>query len=119
MEISVEMLKNSGGFVGAPVAKEISWKNGDETVTATTYVRRMSYKTVMDDALSAKRGIIDESLAIRIASCICDSAGNSVFTVEDITGKADPKRGPLSNELTMALLAAIAEVNSAGKLPKG
>ena len=38
-----------------------------------------------------------------------------MFTPGDITGEADPERGALDGNLTMALLAVIAEVNSLGK----
>ena len=38
-----------------------------------------------------------------------------MFTPDDITGDADPDRGPLDGNLTMALLQVIAEVNGLGK----
>ncbi|HEL8386196.1 TPA: phage tail assembly chaperone family protein, TAC, partial [Escherichia coli] len=50
------------------------------------------------------------SLAERIAGAVCDENGAPVFTVADITGEADPGRGPLDAGLAMALLKAINEV---------
>ncbi|HEL8054394.1 TPA: phage tail assembly chaperone family protein, TAC, partial [Escherichia coli] len=41
---------------------------------------------------------------------VCDENGAPVFTVADITGEADPGRGPLDAGLAMALLKAINEV---------
>jgi len=55
------------------------------------------------------------SLAGRIAASVCDEDGGPVFAVGDITGAADPERGALDGRLTVALLAAIFEVNNLGK----
>ncbi|MNE45132.1 hypothetical protein D3C80_1394040 [compost metagenome] len=58
-----------------------------------------------------------DGVAGRIAASICDEDGKPVFTPGDITGEADPERGALDGNLTVALLSAIAEVNSLGKTP--
>ena len=113
MKLSIDSLQAVGAFTGAPVEREIKWQQGDEELTATVYVRRLSYNSALEDLKSLSRKT--EAAAGRIASCICDENGNAVFTVEDITGEADPQRGPLNSELTFALLGVIAEVNSAGK----
>ncbi|PRW05730.1 hypothetical protein CSB88_6291 [Pseudomonas aeruginosa] len=44
-----------------------------------------------------------------------DEEGKPVFTPADITGEADPSRGALDGNLTIALLTVIAEVNNLGK----
>ncbi|MNG37302.1 hypothetical protein D3C84_1246060 [compost metagenome] len=54
-------------------------------------------------------------MAGRIAASICDAEGRAVFTPGDITGEADPERGALNGNLTVALLTVIAEVNNPGK----
>lgn len=113
MKLTLENLKQAGAFTGAPVEKEITWKQGGEELTATVYVRRLSYQAAVMD-LDVMRGKIDGAAA-RIATSICDENGNAVFTPQDITGEADPERGPLDGKLTMALLTAITEVNNAGK----
>lgn len=113
MQLSIDSLKETGSFTGAPVEKEISWKQGGDEYTATVYVRRLSYLSAKSDILASRKD--GDPLACRIAYCICDDKGEPVFTPEDITGDADPDRGPLDGNLTMALLAAIAEVNGAGK----
>jgi hypothetical protein len=41
--------------------------------------------------------------------------GEPVFTIGDITGDADPSRGALARDLTMALMRVIGEVNDLGK----
>lgn len=116
MQLSIESLKTMGAFTGAPVEKEISWKKGDEEFTATVFVRPLSYISTVSDLTSAhSKG---DPVAGRIAACICDSAGKPVFTPDDINGQADPERGPLDGNLTMALLAAIGEVNGLSGKPK-
>jgi hypothetical protein len=113
MIFSLDGLKEAGAFSGAPVKKDVSWEQDGEVLTATVYIRRISFKTFMADATC--KG--DESLfmAGRIASCLCDETGKAIFTVDDITGDADPQRGPLDYNLTKALADAIGEVNGMGK----
>ena len=113
MKLGIDTLQEAGAFAGAPVEKEITWDQDGGKVTATTFVRKMSYRSAVSDI---KVGIDNADLiAGRIASCICDENGKPVFTVGDITGDADPERGPLDHNLTVALLVAIAEVNNLGK----
>jgi len=113
MKLTLESLKKSGAFTGRPVEKEITWKQGDQQLTATVYVRPMGYHTATNDVM-AMGGKID-GVAGRIAASICDEEGKPVFTVADITGEADPERGSLDGQLTIALLVAIKEVNDLGK----
>lgn len=115
MKLTIDTLKQAGAFTGAPVEREITWKQGDQELTATVYVRPLSYMAAVSDlrALSGKA----DGVAGRIAASICDENGQPVFTPEDITGEADPERGALDGNLTMALLAVIAEVNNLGKTP--
>lgn len=113
MKLTLESLKEAGAFTGRPVEKEITWKQGDKVLTATVYVRPMGYQTATNDVM-AMGGKID-GVAGRIAASICDEEGKPVFTVADITGDADPERGSLDGQLTIALLVAIQEVNDLGK----
>lgn len=113
MELSIASLQSVGAFTGAPVQREITWESGAETYTATIFVRRLSYKSAIGD-IEAARDKTDP-IAARIAASICDAGGVPVFTPGDITGDADPARGPLDAALTWALLAAITEVNALGK----
>lgn len=113
MQLSIKNLQAAGAFMGAPVEKEIKWKQGDQEYDATVYVRRLSYQTAMSDIASV-RSKTDAS-AGRIAACICDAEGKPIFTAADITGDADPERGPLDHNLTMELLRVIGEVSSLGK----
>lgn len=116
MKLSLESLQQAGAFTGAPVEREITWKQGKQELTATVYVRPLSYLAAVSDlrALAGK----EDGVAGRIAASICDEQGKPVFTPEDITGEADPSRGALDGNLTMALLAVIAEVNNLGKTPR-
>jgi hypothetical protein len=113
MTLSIDSLKSMGAFTGAPVEKEIKWQQGEQSLSATVYVRPFSYKTAVSDITSHQQKT--DAVAGRIAASICDAAGKPVFTAADITGDADPERGALDGNLTVALLAAIAEVNSLGK----
>jgi len=106
MELNINSLQAAGAFTGCPVEKEIKWKQGDEELIATAFVRRLSYKSAVSDVFGK------DVIAGRIAACICDKDGKPVFTVEDITGESSPERGPLDHNLTIALLGAIAEVNN-------
>jgi hypothetical protein len=109
MKLTLDSLKESGSFTGAPVEKEITWKQGETELTATVYVRPLSYLSAISD-LRAIVGKAD-GVAGRIAASICDEDGKPVFRVEDLTGEADPERGALDGNLTMALLNVIGEVN--------
>lgn len=119
MKLTLDSLKEVGAFTGAPVEKEITWKQGDDEFTATVYVRRMSYNSAIEDmkALASKT----EVAAGRIASCICDENGKAVFTADDVAegpivnAETGERAGPLCSELTWELLSVIAEVNSEGK----
>ena len=105
MDLNIDNLKNIGAFTGAPVKKEITWKHGGDDITASVYVRRLSYQGAVDEISAAKNK--QDPVACRIASCICDAEGKPVFTPADITGESDPERGPLDGNLVLALLAAI------------
>ncbi|MBI46760.1 MAG: phage tail protein [Marinobacter sp.] len=110
MDLTLDALKDMGAFTGAPVEKEIVLKkDGNEEKTATVYVRKLSYYSAVSDikSLNAK----SDAVAGRIASAICDKEGKQVFAPGDITGEADPDRGPLNSEITMELLRVIGEVN--------
>ncbi|MDF2792760.1 MAG: phage tail protein [Pseudomonas orientalis] len=113
MKLTLESLKSVGAFTGRPVEKEIKWMQGDDELTATVFIRPLGYQAAISDvtALNGKH----DSLAGRIAASVCDENGAPVFTVADITGDADPQRGALDGRLTVALLAAIFEVNNLGK----
>ena len=113
VKLTVDSLKELGAFAGAPVEKEIEWNQGDEKFTAKTFIRKLSYRSAVADLTASARS--GDMVAGRIAACICDEAGKPVFEVGDITGEKDPVRGPMDHNLTIALLNAIAEVNSLGK----
>ena len=113
MKLTLDSLKSVGAFTGRPVEKEIKWAQGTDEFTATVFIRPLGYQAAVSDvtALNDKH----DSLAGRIAASVCDEHGKMVFTVGDITGDSDPERGALDGRLTVALLAAIFEVNNLGK----
>lgn len=111
--ISIDSLKTAGAFTGRPVEKEIEWQSNGETHKATVFVRQLSYATAVADIVAGVEKT--DAIAARIAASICDAEGKAVFTAADITGDADPERGPLCSSLTIALLSAIGEVNGKKK----
>ncbi len=113
VSLSVAGLQKAGAFTGRPVEKEVRWKQGDEELTATVYVRPLGFQAAVSDVLSATNK--HDGVAGRIAASICDESGKAVFTVADITGEAVPERGALDGNLSVALLMAIGEVNNLGK----
>lgn len=113
MQLTIDSLKQMGAFTGAPVERQITWNQGDKTLSATVHVRPLSYLSARSDLLAM--GGKGDAIAGRIAASICDANGEPVFTPADITGEADPDRGPLDGNLTMALLSVIGEVNGMGK----
>jgi hypothetical protein len=124
MDLTVDSLRASGGFTGAPVKKSIEWKQGGEGYQADVYVRKLSYHSAISDA-EAITGNGDLAAA-RIAHCVCDAKGSPIFKISDVTGLHDDgspvidddtgePRGSLSSALGTALLVAISEVNELGK----
>lgn len=121
--LDLESLYQSGGFAGAPVEREITFRVGGEEVTGTVWVRRLSYQTAVSDLKALSSG--EEVGAARIASSICDEQGNALYTVSDVTGVRDDgtpvldaegkPRGGFVDSLLNALWQAIAEVNGLGK----
>jgi hypothetical protein len=127
MKLTLDSLKKTGSFTGRPVEKEITWKQGGESLTATVYVRPLGYQAAVSDVLAA--GGKQDNIAGRIAAAICDEEGNTVFSPLDIThGPLDPvelekdpdstkRLGALDGNLTVALMVAINEVTNMGKTP--
>jgi hypothetical protein len=127
MKLTVESLRGSGGYSGAPVKKHIKWQVGDDEYDADVYVRKLSYKSAIIDAKAITEG--GDIAALRISHCIVDENGNQVFpSVSDVTGvnpdgspvmdEVDGEvvpRGSLGDSIANALFMAIHEVNPMGK----
>jgi len=112
-ELTIDGLIKMGAFTGAPIQKIITWKKGDTEFSAIVHVRLLSYHSTVAELNAFSKEHAD-AVAGRIAACICDVKGTPIFTPGDITGEADPERGPLDGQLTIALLTVIAEVNRLG-----
>lgn len=106
-------LDKMGAFVGAPVEKEIKFTLNGEEHRATVFIRALSYAAARAGMSAMVAG--GEVLAARIAASVFDADGKPVFTAGDITGDADPKRGPLAEPIVKALLDAIFEVSGLGE----
>jgi hypothetical protein len=113
MELSISSLKAAGAFVAAPVKKNIAWHAAGKLHEATIYVRQDSFHTLTQRWEEQREGA--DATSHRIASSICNEAGEAVFTTEDILGSEASGHGPLTAELTIALLAAIQQANGVSK----
>lgn len=116
---SIEALDKLGAFTPVGLAEEsIQWHQDGKDYQAVVYVRPLSFDSAVTDLINRPdQSDNPDAIARRIASSICNKAGEPIFTVGDITGQANPERGALSYALTMALLAAIGRVNKLGKVP--
>jgi hypothetical protein len=123
MSLDLQSLYKQGAFAGAPVKRDITFKVGGEEITGTVWVRRLSYRSAVDD-LKAVEGQ-EDLVAARIAHCIVDEDGSQLYQKHDVTGVYDDgspvldedgkERGGFVTTLIMALLEAIGEVNGLGK----
>lgn len=145
MQLSVDSLRATGGFSGAPVKREVTWRsfrtdeNGEplevddegnpitEEFTADVWVRRLSYKSAVNDVIAMSGD--GDIAASRISQCIVDESGAPIFKKSDITGVHDDgtpvmctdpdgverPQGEMMESLGIALLSAVAEVNRLGK----
>lgn len=113
MDLSIKALMAAGAFVAPPVKKEIQWHAGGELQKATIYIRQESYVELTERWKEQEKG--SDFFATRIAANILNKDGTPVFTVEDVLGSEATGHGPLSAELTIVLLNAIADANSASK----
>ncbi len=114
MKTTLESLMAAGAFSKAGLIEEtVKLANDDGEVEFTVFVRPLSYRSALSEIAASQQN--KDALAARIASSICDEDGRPIFTIEDITGEADPERGPLSNDMTIALLDAISRANGLGK----
>ncbi|HBX14045.1 MAG TPA: phage tail protein, partial [Leclercia adecarboxylata] len=43
MQLTLNNLKEAGAFTGRPIEKEITWKQGDDELTATVFIRPAGY----------------------------------------------------------------------------
>lgn len=113
MELSISSLKAAGAFVAAPVKKDIKWHADGKPQQASIYVRVDSFHTLTKRWEEQREGA--DATAHRIASSVYNEGGEPVFTVEDILGSEESGHGPLTAELTIALLAAIQQANGVSK----
>jgi hypothetical protein len=108
-QLNLDEIRGGGGFTPVTlVHKAIEWngKKFDVWVKPASYARVIHSLVYTDDL---------ERNARTIAEAIRDEDGDAIFTAADITGEADPERGALCEDLTLALLAAIGEVNAEKK----
>lgn len=125
-QLTLDSLRNTGGFVGGPVKKDIIWTNDEgQEFSAFVYVRRMTYVQMLE----GQDQTLEQRLFSRIAKYICGEDGAPLFTIEQIsgikedgtpvtTGKGKARRevGAFHPSLIQALVKAISEVSGLGKM---
>lgn len=118
MELSVEALLGAGGFVGAPVKKQIDWPPGDKM---DVYIKRPSYATAVE-SLQDTSGLSYEE--ILVLHCVTDNIGRPIFKRHHLTGfddngepvmNGDEPAGHIDPRLISALAIAIGEAAKPGK----
>lgn len=108
IKLEAGQLLNADNYIGPPVKKTIKWQRDGESFEADVFVRKLSYRNAVDDMAAME---LDDRLARRVALCICDETGQPIMTAADVTGTADPSRGPMCRELFIALVNVVGEVN--------
>lgn len=106
MKLTIDGLREVGGFAGQPVHKTIEWiqiddEGNEHTLTAETFIRRDSCSSFERQSRAFSEG--REMIATRIASNVCDDTGAQIFTYEQAMD--------LRDSLSAALFKAIVEVN--------
>ncbi|SUO95268.1 phage tail assembly chaperone family protein, TAC [Suttonella ornithocola] len=115
------LLKLSDALLtGAPVKKEIRFIDGvsGEEVTADIYVKQLGIaqaRSLMAIYSTQAKGEeaelqADKQLARTIAQAVTDEKGEPLFSADDVL--------KFKQDLILALLAAIAEINDPKNLPK-
>lgn len=88
MNLSIDSLKEMGAFTGAPVKREITWEQGDKQLTATVFVRPLSYLSAKSDLLAM--GGKGDAVAGRIAASICDAEASQCSPPRTSPAKPTP-----------------------------
>lgn len=107
MSATIAELQALGAFAGRPEKRDITFNVNGEPKTLTFYIRKAAYNTVTTQWRPENQG--KDAIALRLASYVCDENDAPVFSFDDVVGTAE--RGPLIETLTIALFAAIGEVN--------
>lgn len=106
MQLTLDKISELGGYVGAPVKREVKWLSEAGEQIAHVYVKLESYETAMAELEGRKQDIpywINKFLVHLV-----DDAGNHVFTdPKQITGDPETGKGKLRSSLFFALVNAI------------
>lgn len=108
--LTVERIKETGSYVGAPVDKEIEWVSRDgKKHSALITVKLSSYETSLQEFTLRNEG--EDVLVSRVISSVIDEKGLPVFTREDIVGDKETGKDKMCASLFMALVIAVNEAN--------
>ena len=103
-------LKTAGGFVpSAPVAQDVEWKHGEETLNFTIHIKRHSFGTI-EQLLSDKDDAKSRSAAFIAASVLLGDGGKEKLSYSDAYD--------LEPSLAAVFIRAINDVNGTGDASK-
>ena len=103
-------LKAAGGFVpSAPVAKEVEWTHGGETLAFTIHIKRHSFGTI-EQLLSDKNDDKSRSAAYIAESILLGDGGKEKLSYGDAYA--------LEPSLAAVFIKAINDVNGTGDSAK-
>jgi len=107
--LNINMLKESGSYIGKPVKKQVEWQVKGKTLKADIYVKLSSYETTMEEFKFNAEG--QNVLVARILASVCNEKGEPIFTLKDIEGDPETGEGKLCSSLFMALVSAMNQAN--------
>ncbi|HBO3547937.1 phage tail assembly chaperone family protein, TAC [Pseudomonas aeruginosa] len=109
-DLSLDLIKSTGGVVGSLVKKEIYYHAKGQTHKVDIHVRPSSYEQAIREFELQKQG--SDVLVSRLMASIFDRKGNPLFTDESqITGDPVTGEGKLCASLFFSLLKAVSDVN--------
>lgn len=108
--LNVEMLTESGSFVGKPVKQKIEWNVGSKKFAADVYIKLASYDTTIAEFQMQKENGVDQMVS-RILSSVVDKKGNPILKVEHILGDPETGEGKMCSSLFLALVGALNKSN--------
>lgn len=107
--LNVQMIEESGSYVGKPVKKTIEWSVKDKKYSADIFVKLASYETTVAEFVANKE--TGSPMVSRIVSSVVDEKGNPIFKVENVMGNPETGEGQMCSSLFMALVSAINQAN--------
>lgn len=108
--LNIEMVQDSGSFVGKPVKQKIKWSVGDKEHSAEIYVKLSAYDTTIAEFQMQKQGGVDPMVS-KIVTAVVDNKGKPIFDLKNVAGDPETGEGKMCASLFIALIGAINRAN--------